>query len=230
MNRRMQRRELLGLLTALPALAWAGAPGSGDLEPAQAFNPATVPALDAEQSRRFRAWFVRIVHEQLRQGPSPRWHQRDCAGLVRFAANEALRVHDAAWLRAMRMDASALPPELSISPQQRLLARHWAQGDGSHGPFVTAARMIAFNSRPLARELRQAEPADLLFYDQGDDQHLMIWTGRGIAYHTGSSSPQDDGLRSLRLTELMQWKDTRWLPEPHNPNFVGLFRLHWLAA
>ena len=27
-----------------------------------------------------------------------------------------------------------------------------------------------------------------MFYDQGDDQHLMIWMGRSIAYHTGSST------------------------------------------
>lgn len=42
--------------------------------------------LNVEQSGLFRAWFVRIAQEQLRQGPSPRWYQQDCAGLVRFAA------------------------------------------------------------------------------------------------------------------------------------------------
>ena len=55
--------------------------------------------LNVEQSKLFRSWFVRIVEEQLRQGPNARWTQRDCAGLVRFAANEALKVHDAKWLR-----------------------------------------------------------------------------------------------------------------------------------
>lgn len=43
--------------------------------------------LNVEQSGLFRAWFVRIAQEQLRQGPSPRWYQQDCAGLVRFSAN-----------------------------------------------------------------------------------------------------------------------------------------------
>ena len=56
--------------------------------------------LDTAQSAAFRAWFVRIVGEQLRQGPSPRWTHQDCAGLVRFAVNEALRTHDHGWLKA----------------------------------------------------------------------------------------------------------------------------------
>lgn len=30
--------------------------------------------LNVEQSGLFRAWFVRIAQEQLRQGPSPRWY------------------------------------------------------------------------------------------------------------------------------------------------------------
>src|SRR2546426_5193338 len=47
-----------------------------------------------------RAWMVRVVNEQLRQGPTPRWFHRDCAGLVRFAVSEALRSHDAKWLAA----------------------------------------------------------------------------------------------------------------------------------
>ncbi|MFP1527282.1 DUF1175 family protein [Escherichia coli] len=38
--------------------------------------------LNVEQSGLFRAWFVRIAQEQLRQGPSPRWYQQDCAGRV----------------------------------------------------------------------------------------------------------------------------------------------------
>ena len=35
--------------------------------------PADADALTADQSSVFRAWFVRIVNEQLRQGPTPRW-------------------------------------------------------------------------------------------------------------------------------------------------------------
>ena len=186
-------------------------------------------SLDPAQSQVFRAWFVRIVEEQLRQGPSPRWYQQDCAGLIRFAANEALRPHDAKWLRAMGMTNAYLPPEMDLTAEQRNLAQAWQQGDGKSGPYVTALRLIQHNGDFVTRDLNQARPGDLLFFDQGDDQHLMIWMGRHLAYHTGSSHPGDNGLRAVTLPQLMAWKDTRWIPDASNPNFVGVYRLRFLA-
>jgi len=79
------------LSVGLLGLGWVAA-----LPVAQATS--TQVTLDAQQTPVFRRWLVRIVQEQLRQGPSPRWYQQDCAGLVRFAANEALKPHDARWL------------------------------------------------------------------------------------------------------------------------------------
>lgn len=186
-------------------------------------------SLDPEQSHIFRAWFVRIVEEQLRQGPSPRWHQQDCAGLVRFAANEALKPHDAKWLHGMGMANTWLPPEMELTPEQRTLAQQWRQGGGKTGPYVNAIKLIQHNADLATRDLNQARPADLLFFDQGDDQHLMIWMGRHVAYHTGSSSPGDNGLRAVSLPQLMRWKDTRWIPDASNPNFAGVYRLRFLA-
>jgi uncharacterized protein len=185
--------------------------------------------LDAGETQTFRAWFVRIVQEQLRQGPSPRWHQQDCAGLVRFAANEALKVHDGDWLRSMGLSNRYLPPESALSDDERQLAQRWRQGDGETGPFVTAIKLIQHNAEPVARDVNQARPGDLLFFDQGDDQHLMIWMGRYLAYHTGSARAGDNGLRAVTLPQLMQWKDTRWIPDAANPNFVGVYRLRFLA-
>ncbi len=188
-----------------------------------------VPALDAEQSQVFRAWFVRIAQEQLRQGPSPRWHQQDCAGLVRFAANEALKPHDGKWLRANGLSNRYLPPELDLSEGQRRLAQTWQQGGGKVGPYVNAIKLIQYNSRFAGRDLNQARPGDLIFFDQGDEQHLMIWMGRDIAYHTGITTPTDNGMRSVSLQQLMTWKDTRWIPDESNPNFIGIYRLHFLS-
>lgn len=74
-----------------------------------AVGATTVAPLDVQQSQVFRAWFVRIAQEQLSQGPSPRWYQQDCAGLVRFAANEALKNHDSKWLRANGLSNRYLP-------------------------------------------------------------------------------------------------------------------------
>jgi uncharacterized protein YfaT (DUF1175 family) len=131
------------------------------------------PALDPAQSQVFRAWFVRIAQEQLSQGPSPRWYQQDCAGLVRFAANEALKVHDDKWLRSNGLSNRYLPPELSLSDEQRKLAQQWQQGGGKVGPYVNAIKLIQFNSHLVGRDVAQARPGDLMFFDQGDDQHLM---------------------------------------------------------
>lgn len=216
--RQMNRLALLLVLLAPGLPAWAGSPAP----------------LNVEQSHLFRAWFVRMVEEQLRQGPSPRWHQQDCAGLVRFAANEALKVHDAAWLRSNGLSNQYLPPELSIDAEQRQWAQQWRQGDEQLGPYVTAIKLIQFNSVAVGRDLHTAKPGDLLFFDQGDDQHLMIWTGRSIAYHTGSVSSgagtaRDNGMRNVSVQQLMNWKDTRWIPDASNPNFIGIFRLRFLS-
>ncbi len=91
--------------------------------------------LNVEQSGLFRAWFVRIAQEQLRQGPSPRWYQQDCAGLVRFAANEALKVHDSKWLKSNGLSNQYLPPEMTLTPEQRQLAQNWNQGMGKPAPM-----------------------------------------------------------------------------------------------
>lgn len=207
----------LALLLMLCGNAWCTPPAPSS------------PTLDPTQSQVFRAWFVRIVQEQLRQGPSPRWHQQDCAGLVRFAANEALKPHDAGWLHSMGMSNAWLPPEIALDDDERQLAQRWRQGGGAVGPYVTALKLIQHNSELVGRDLHQARPGDLLFFDQGDDQHLMIWMGRFIAYHTGTQRAHDNGLRSVTLPQLMQWKDTRWIPDETNPNFVGVYRLRFLA-
>jgi uncharacterized protein len=192
-------------------------------------EPAPSVRLDPQQSAVFRGWMVRIINEQLRQGPTPRWFHRDCAGLVRFAVVEAVRPHDERWLASNGMSSRGLPPSLDLDPRQRERLRGWTQLDGTHGAFATTQVMIERNARFVSKDLNLALPGDLLFFDQGDDQHLMVWMGRSIAYHTGTETPTDSGLRAVTLDHLMHWKDTRWRPEPGNPNFVGVFRLAFLS-
>ena len=186
-----------------------------------------------KQSAVFRAWFVYIVDQQIRQGPSPRWTQHDCAGLVRFAAMQALREHNAHWLKANGMhdaaNASRLPPELNLDVRQRTLAERWIRIDGSVGAYASASALVLRNSSFVSRDVNQALPGDLLYFDQGDDQHLMIWLDRYIAYHTGTVTPTDNGLRAVSVPDLMQWKDSRWQPFEGNPNFVGIFRFNFLT-
>lgn len=194
----------------------------------RAAEPAAM--LDAAQSKRFRDWMTVLVHAQLEQGPTPRWTHRDCAGLVRFAVAEALRDHDLGWRRASGLLGTRLPPEVGLAPAQAEALRHaWRRADGSRGAYVGALELVQENTRFVARSLEPAEPGDLLFYDLGDAQHLMVWMGRYIAYHTGRAVPGDSGLRALRPAQLAAWPDTRWRPERGNPNFAGLHRLAFLA-
>lgn len=187
------------------------------------------PQLDEQQSVGFRAWFVRIVGEQLRQGPSPRWVHQDCAGLVRFAVNEALRTHDGKWLKANGFSNRYLPPELNLTPEQAALRNRWKSFDGGTSAYASAIGLIQDNSRFVAKDLNQAKPGDLLFFDQGEDQHLMIFMGDYIAYHRGTSTRQDNGLRAVGFDQLMHWKDARWQPRIDNPNFIGIFRFSFLS-
>jgi uncharacterized protein YfaT (DUF1175 family) len=190
---------------------------------------AAKPGLDGRQSEAFRAWFVRIVGEQLRQGPSPRWTQQDCAGLVRFAVGESLKDHDESWRKANGLSNRFLPPELGLAPTQTVLRNAWKRADGATAAYASAIDLIQENSVFVSADINQALPGDLLFYDQGDSQHLMIWMGDYIAYHRGSRSKNDNGLRAVPLHTLMNWQDTRWQPRSDNPNFTGIYRFSFLS-
>ncbi len=210
---------LLGAAAPLPALT-PQAPGIPD-DAARLLTPA--------QSRAFRAWMVRIAEEQFRKGPTPRWTHRDCAGLIRFAVAEALADHDLRWQKAMGM-ARPLPPDLIPAELRGRLRHRWRRPDGSSGAYVSALGLIQENTRFVSKDVRLAQPADLLFFDQGDAQHLMLWTGRRVVYHTGAAPrPDDDGLRAVTMRELREWNDSRWRPEITNPNFSGVFTLAFLS-
>jgi uncharacterized protein YfaT (DUF1175 family) len=226
------RRALLRAGLALAAAAAGRAQAAANATvPAAAAAPAdasAAPVLDAEQSRRLREWMTLLIHAQIDRGPTPRWTHRDCAGLVRFAVAESLREHDLTWRRANGLLGTPLPPDVDPAAAQAL--RHaWRRVDGSRHAFVGALELVQENTRFVSRELSQAAAGDLLFFDMGDDQHLMIWMGRYLAYHTGRADAADNGLRALRPAQLLGWRDTRWRPAADNPNFAGVYRLSFLT-
>lgn len=184
------------------------------------------------QSQAFVQWLVLLIEAQLRS-PTPRWKQRDCVGLVRFAAAEALRSHDEKWARANGL-RPPFPPDLVLTDAQKKLRHSWKQADGSRSAYVSAIDLIQHNSKLVGRDFHAAQAGDMLFYDQGDDQHVMVWLGRTIAYHTGQTAQErageDTGMRSVRLQDMMRWRDTRWRPTPDNPNFAGVYRLFFVQG
>ena len=173
---------------------------------------------------------VRIISSQLSAGPTPRWQQRDCVGLVRFAVAEALRDHDDSWKHANSLAGQPVPPEVSLNSDQQSLRHHWRLADGSVSAYASALELIQENTRFQSQDCNLATAGDLLFFDQGDAQHLMVWMGSFIAYHTGTVTRTDNGLRAVALRDLQRWRDTRWHPLQDNPNFAGVFRLGFLTA
>ncbi len=224
MSQMCTRRDAAATLAAL----WWGT------SLAQAASPVvSAPTLDAAQSRAFRAWFVAIVQDQVRRGPTPRWVHRDCAGLVRFAAAQAMTAHDAGWLKSMGWPTDKPLPgaELALSDAQQPLRNAWSLPNGDRAAYASAIAIVQNNTRFLGKAQDAIAPGDLLFFDQGDDQHLMVWTGRSVMYHTGADLvPNDTGLRSTTLAQLQRHTDTRWRPVPENPNFGGWFRFRFLSA
>lgn len=206
----MAKLALILLFAALPAVA-------------------AVPKLSHPQEQAFRSWFLEIVKAQMERGANPRWKQRDCAGLVRFAAAEAFKRHDLAWKKANGYRHQALPPEVEVDPRDFDPQRLWQEKSGKKSAYVSARNLIGRNAMFVTKDVNEARPGDLLFFDQGQDQHLMIFLGTHIAYHTGKVSKDDDGLRIATVDELMNWKDTRWQINAENSNFLGFYRFSFLA-
>jgi uncharacterized protein YfaT (DUF1175 family) len=176
--------------------------------------------LSEVQEASFRGWFTRIVWEQFHYQPNKRWGHRDCAGLVRFALKESFLSHDTAWKKNNSVSAMLTPPEIQLTDTQKKGLPEWR--------YERAIQLIQKQTRFISKDLNQAKAGDLLFYDFGETQHLMIWMGSYLAYHNGSPSKNDSGLRKQSLNTLMTWKDTRWRPLEQNPNFIGVFRFSFL--
>ena len=214
--------SVLALPVVLPS-----ATGTASVKSSFAYD--SQASLDAKQSDLFRAWFSQIVLDQLKTGPNPRWVHRDCAGLVRFAVDETLRDHDHKWKKSNGFLNVQLPAELELTETQKKSRQNWRLADGTNAAYVNALELIQENTRFIGQSVALASPADLLFFDMADQQHVMIWMGRYIAYHTGQISAKDNGLRAISLKSLAQWKDTRWRPLASNPNFRGVYRLGFLV-
>lgn len=188
------------------------------------------PRLSVAQSRNFRQWFLLTIHDQAGKKPNPRWVGRDCAGLVRFAVKEALTQHDAEWVKNNGMDQHRLPPEMELTDKEKVIMTTWrVPGMNERQDFAMAGALIQENTDRIGFDLQEARPGDLLFFDQETSQHIMIWTGRGIAYHTGSVEDAEKSIKVVHPKELHQWQDSRWWPVKENPNFRGVYRFSFLS-
>ncbi|MBL8206603.1 MAG: DUF1175 family protein [Blastocatellia bacterium] len=214
--------------------------------------PDSVELTSASDRASFRKWFTAIAEMQFYQ-LSDAWNveQRDCAGLVRFAMREALRKHDRLWFQKMGAGYEAIAPDVqALQLEKSLLGEKLFRTEfgsfqksdvpgNKFSEFADARTLKNYNATYISRDATQAQPGDLLFYQQAFAQrypyHVMIFLGAArqanesandwVIYHTGIS-PDDKGtIKKVRLSVLAQHPDPRWRPVENNKNFLGFFRL-----
>ena len=200
--------------------------------------PAQVRFLDDTDRNACRAWLVMLADAQFYR-PTP--DVTDCAGLVRHALREALRAHNAEWLRRWSVAGMRTYPDVRRPPSPHDGA--WPLfdiGGNRYAEFADARTLIRFNTRQIGRSIEAAHPGDVLYFHQpsGDEpDHLMVFVGTSvfdrtaddwIVYHTGPDGAQAGEMRKVRAADLLRHPAARWRPISSNPGFVGIFRLAFL--
>lgn len=204
-----------------------------------AATPAAQVRLADEADREaFRSWFVFLADAQFYR-PTP--DVTDCAGLIRYAAREALRPHTAEWYRLAALPRTPAFPDVRSRPSPT--PKGWPLfrvGEREYAEFADARTIVGLNARPFGREVRALRQADLLYFRQdqpSSPDHLMVFLGTSpferdgsdwVVYHTGPIENGPGEVRKTRLADLLRHPAARWRPITPNPAFVGVFRLAWL--
>jgi uncharacterized protein YfaT (DUF1175 family) len=230
---------------------WAGRPWTdrfGDGTPN--FLRLTDPADQAA----FRQWFTAIAdYQAVRPHAEVPVEITDCASLLRYSYREALKRHDDTWFLATGIEVPALPGEIRAwrYPETPLGAGLFRVRPGNFEPpdanngafaqFADAKTLVERNAYFVTRDVRQAQPGDLLFYrqfGQSSPWHSMIVTRIGpqaaVVYDTGpidhSARGKSGELRRVTLAELLDHPQPQWRPLPGNPNFLGVYRWNILRG
>lgn len=205
---------------------------------------------DSADQEAFRLWFTFLAEVQYFTPPNSRPEEIvDCAALIRYAYREALRRHDDNWAASARLPlvpamASVRKfafPHTPLGPALfRIRPGPFAPHDVSQGAFAqfaNAETIKRFNTFFVSRNVRHAEPGDLLFFRRETAHmpfHSMIFIGASqvdraarmpfIVYDTGPTGTHSGEIRRLSLDELLHYPDPQWQPRSTNPSFLGVFR------
>src|SRR5438105_997809 len=102
--------------------------------------------------------------------------------------------------------------------------------DGAFAQFADAHTLQQFNTLLVTRDIRRAQPGDLLFYRQLEQDlpfHAMVYLGRSnfdsspanwIVYHTGPLGGSPGEIRRPTVEELLRHPSPRWRPNTGNGN------------
>jgi uncharacterized protein YfaT (DUF1175 family) len=106
--------------------------------------------------------------------------------------------------------------------------------------FADSATLLRYNTYLISRDVRAAQPGDLLFFHQSVQRepfHTMLFVGKSyyqpqgtdwIVYHTGDLNGQRGEIREVQTGTLLEHPDLHWRPLLNNPNFLGIYRLEIL--
>lgn len=204
--------------------------------------------LDTEHDRRsFRRWFTFLAEAMYYRPPGvlPR-EVSDCAALLRFAYREALREHSGTWAAELGLEAA--PPESSVEKYRypytplggdlfRIQPGPFSPGgeDAAFAQFADADKLRRYNAHFRSRRLEDAQPGDLLFYRQLEQDlpfHAMIYLGPSqfepggdwVVYHTGPLEGGPGEIRRPAAAQLLRHPSPRWRPLAGNANFLGVYR------
>ena len=182
----------------------------------------------------FRQWFTLIAdYQAIRPKSELPAEITDCAGLLRYSYREALKRHDDSWFLTTGIEVPALPGEIHAwhypnSPLGAALFRirpgSFAAADATNGAFAQfadAKTLVQRNAYFLTRDVRQAQPGDLL--TRSGSQPTVV-------YDTGPDHNKPGELRRVTLAELLDHPLPQWRPLPSNPNFLGVYRWNILRG
>ena len=119
-----------------------------------AVAPAQVRFLDDTDRNACRSWLVVLADAQFYR-PTP--DVTDCAGLVRHALREALRPHNAEWLRRWSIPGMPTYPDVRRPPQPRdgALAAVPRRAEDRYAEFADARTIVRYNTRLVGRDTRR---------------------------------------------------------------------------
>ena len=228
--------------TAWPTEGWGDRFGDG--------MPDFLRLTDPADQAAFRRWFTLIAEYQaIRPRAELPAEITDCASLLRFSYREALKRHNDSWFLDTGIDVPAPPGEIRAwhypdTPLGAALFRvkpgAFEAADltnGAFAQFADARTLVERNAYFVSRDVRQAQPGDLLFYrqfGQSSPWHSMIVAEVGararVVYHTGIDHGHPGELRRVLLSELLDHPQPQWRPVAQNPNFLGVYRWNILRG
>jgi uncharacterized protein YfaT (DUF1175 family) len=239
---RHRRAETPAQPSSLAAQAWGDRFGDG--------TPDFLRLTDPADQAAFRRWFTLIAEYQaLRPQTELPAEISDCASLLRFSYREALKRHNEAWFTDTGIEVAAPPGEIRAwhypdAPLGASLFRvkpgSFETADLSNGAFAQfadARTLVERNAYLISRDVRQAQPGDLLFFrqfGQSSPWHSMIVADVGararVVYNTGPDHGKPGQLRRVLLSELLDHPQPQWRPVAQNPNFLGVYRWNILRG